>query len=135
MKIIVAILFSLALVSCQKIADPIEAGHSDLAGIWVNPQYTDTLVTYTKSDALIENELGISFKSDNTLIERKINGWCGTPPITTADYEGTWKRNDSTVNITVGYWGGAVDNTWKIMLLNNQKLVISVVKSEFHQGK
>lgn len=135
MKIIVAILFSLAFVSCQKLADPIETGNSDLAGNWVNPQYADTLLTYTKSDLLIENELGISFKSDNTLIERKINGWCGTPPITTADYQGTWNLKDSTVNITVGYWGGAVDITWKIMTLNKQKLVISVVKSEYHQGK
>ena len=133
--IIIVILCSLVLVSCQKLVDPVESGNSDLAGSWINPQYTDTLVTYTKADKLVENELGISFKSDFTLVERKINGWCGTPPISTADYAGTWSRNDSIVTITVGYWGGAVDITWKIITLNDHKLEISVVKSEYHEEK
>jgi hypothetical protein len=131
----IVFLFSLAFVSCQKLLDPVETGDPELTGNWINPQYSDTLVTYSKADELIENELGISFNSDNTLVERKINGWCGTPPITTADYEGTWTRNDSIVKITVGYWGGSVDNIWKIITLDNQKLVISVVKSEYHEGK
>jgi len=131
--IALAILFSFALVSCQKLVEPLKTWNSDLTGNWINPQYTDTLIAYTRAEKLIENELGISFKSDYTLIERKINGWCGTPPITTADYEGTWSRNDSIVNITAGYWGGAVDITWKIIALNDRKLAILVVKTEYHQ--
>ena len=133
--IAIVLIFILALVSCQKLVDPVETGNSDLTGFWINPQYTDTLVTYTRAGNLVENELGISFQSDHKLVERKINGWCGTPPITMADYEGIWSRNDSVVNITVGYWGGKADITWKIITLNNRKLAISVVKTEYRQEK
>lgn len=128
-------LFSLALVSCQKLENSIERGNADIKGTWINPQYVDTLITYTRAGNLVENEIGITFKSNNSLIYRQNSGWCGTPPITTADYEGTWSWNDSVVNITVGYWGGTADLAWNIIKLNNQSLVISVAKSDYHQGK
>ncbi|MFA5972023.1 MAG: hypothetical protein WC780_06705 [Lentimicrobiaceae bacterium] len=136
MKVIaLALLFSLALFSCQKIETSVDGGNPDLEGSWVNPQYSDTLLTYTRADKLIENEFGITFKTDNKLIYRQNSGWCGTPPIVTADYEGIWTWSDSIVNITVGYWGGTADFTWKVLSLTHEKLVISVLKSEYHDGK
>jgi hypothetical protein len=133
--ITLAILFSLALFSCQKEENTVKNGNPDLIGSWINPQYNDTLVTYNKAENLVENQYGITFKSDNKLVQRQNSGWCGTPPISTADYEGTWNWNNSIVNISVGYWGGTVDYTWKVKTLNNQKLVISILKAEYHQGK
>lgn len=124
----------LVTVSCQKVENPLDESNSDLVGSWINPQYTDTLVTYSRAENLVENQFGITFKSDNKLIERQLNGWCGTPPVTTADYEGTWKRDGSIVTINVGFWGGTADYTWRIVSVNNQKLVISVVNSKFHQS-
>ena len=131
----IGILFSIAFASCQKLENSIESGNTDMKGTWVNPQYTDTIVTYTRVEKLVENEIGITFNSNNTLVYRQNSGWCGTPPISTADYEGTWNWNDSVVNINVGYWGGTADFTWKIISLNGRKLEISVVKSEYHQEK
>jgi hypothetical protein len=136
MKILALVmLLSIAFVSCQRLADQVDTGNPELIGSWIDPQYTDTLVTYTRAESLIENQYGITFKPDNKLIQRQNSGWCGTPPISTADYAGTWQRNDSFIDFTVGYWGGTADFTWKIITLNNRNLVISVIKSEYHQGK
>ncbi len=132
--ITLALLFILALASCQKNDDRVYTGNETLIGSWTDPQYTDTLVTYTRAENLVENQFGIIFKPDNKLIERQLNGWCGTPPITTADYEGTWKTDGSIVAINVGFWGGTADYTWRIVSISDQKLVISVVNSKFHQS-
>jgi len=133
--LIVALIFTLAFMSCQKLTDTLETGNPELTGTWIDPQYTDTVVTYTRAGDLVENHYGIKFKTGNKLIERQNSGWCGTPPIVTADYEGTWMWIDSNVNIKVGYWGGTADLTWKVIQLTDQKLVISVVKADYHQGK
>jgi hypothetical protein len=131
----ISVLLIVALVSCRKLEDPNDAGNHGLIGSWVDPQYSDTTVTYTRAGNLIENQYGITFSSDNKLIQRQNNGWCGTPPISTTDYAGTWIMNDSIINFTVGYWGGTADFTWEIVSLNNRKLVVAVIKSEYHSGK
>jgi hypothetical protein len=131
---ILAIFLILALASCQKAETLVDEGNPVLIGSWVNPEYNDTLVTYTRANNLLENQYGITFKPGNKLVDRQNSGWCGTPPISTADYEGTWTQKDSIVNITVGFWGGTVDYTWEIISLYNHKLVIKIVKSEYHQG-
>ncbi len=130
---IIAILVSLAFVSCQKLSDPIDTGNPELIGCWIDPQYVDTLVTYTRSENLVENHYGIKFDLNSKLIQRQNSGWCGTPPVITADYAGTWNLNDSIVKITTAYWGGTVDLTWKIIALNNRELVVYVIKSEYHE--
>ena len=132
---LLALLISFALVSCKKDENPSANGNPNLVGNWINPQYNDTIVTYDRAQNLVKNQYGFTFKSDNTLIERQLSGWCGTPPISTADYDGTWTWNDSIVNITAGYWGGNVDYTWKVLKLNDLKLVISILKTEYHQEK
>jgi len=134
--IVLAIFLLLAVASCQKAETLVDEGNSDLIGSWVNPEYNDTLVTYTRANSLLENQYGITFKPGNKLVDRQNSGWCGTPPISTADYEGTWTQKDSSiVNITVGFWGGSIDYTWEIISINHKKLVIKIVKSDFHTGK
>ena len=133
--ITIVVFFTLALVSCQKLSDPVITGNEELIGSWTDPQYSDTLITYSRTENLVENQFGITFKPENTLVERQNSGFCGTPPITTADYEGTWIQKDSIVNISVGFWGGKAEYTWRIVSLNNQKLVISIVKADYSWGK
>jgi len=136
MKTIFLVLFiSLCLFSCRKEDTLFQNGNTELAGNWINPQYSDTLVTYTRAETLIENEYGITFKSGDKLVVRQNGGWCGTPPITTADYEGTWSQEGSVVKITVGYWGGIAEYIWKIKSLNNHELVITVVSTRYQEGK
>jgi hypothetical protein len=129
------LLITLALFSCRKEDIPVQNENIELIGSWINPQYTDTLVTYTRSETLVENQYGITFENMGKLVQRQNSGWCGTPPITTADYEGTWIQKDSIVNITVGYWGGISTQKWKIVSLNNSKLTLQIIESIYQQGK
>lgn len=133
--LLITLLIILVFVSCRKEGTPESKGNDKLIGTWINPQYNDTLVTYTKADNLVENEPGFTFKAGNTLICRQNSGWCGTPPITTADYEGTWNWNDPIVDIAATYWGGSATFTWKVISLNDRELVVWVAKSFYQEGK
>jgi hypothetical protein len=132
--IILTILVSVCLFSCKKDDNQTNIGNHKIVGTWINPQYNDTLVTYYRAGNLKENELGFTFKTDNTCVARQNSGWCGTPPITTADYEGTWTSTDSTVNVNVGYWGGTIDYTWKIISVDDKKLTIATIKVLYQNG-
>ena len=129
------LLITLALFSCSKEDIPVQNENTELIGSWINPQYSDTLVTYTRSETLVENQYGITFENMGKLVQRQNSGWCGTPPVTTADYEGTWTQIDSIVSITVGYWGGISTQKWKIVSLNNSKLTLQIIESIYKQGK
>ena len=136
MKIVFLVSFiSLALFSCNKENTFIQDGNTELIGSWINPQYTDTVVIYTRANNLVENQYGITFKSGDKLVERQNSGWCGTPPVTTADYEGTWNQEGSLINIKVGYWGGTSIQTWKIVSLNKEILTVYIAESSYQQGK
>ncbi|MFZ4546784.1 MAG: hypothetical protein ACOYN4_05090 [Bacteroidales bacterium] len=132
---LIGLLFPLLLLSCKKDEHPIHQVNTGLTGIWVDPQYTDTLVAFARASSLAQNEYAMCFNADNTCIERKNNGWCGTPPITTADYSGNWTGNDSIVHISVGYWGGTVEYIWKVVSLDYNNLVISVRSTVYHESK
>ncbi len=129
------LLITLALFSCSKEDIPVQNENTELIGSWINPQYSDTLVTYTRAETLVENQYGITFENMGKLVQRQNSGWCGTPPVTTADYEGTWTQIDSIVSITVGYWGGISTQKWKIVSLNNSKLTLQIIESIYQQGK
>lgn len=131
----VAIILIVSLSGCKKDEITITSANESLAGIWIKPYYTDTLITFERAKTLTENEYGIVFYSDSKLIERKNNSFCGTPPITTSDYSGTWSVNDSLVNISVGYWGGNAEYKWRIKSITVSRLTVSVVEQKYINGK
>ena len=134
-KAIPVMLMAFMLMACQKEEIVLKLENTDLIGNWINPQYADTLITYERAGNLVENQYGFTFKPGNVLIARQNSGWCGTPPISTTDYEGSWIQNGSEVKITMGYWGGTSIQTWKIVSLDQQKLVIYISSSQNQQGK
>lgn len=94
------------LSSCEKEEKIIIDNDNYLIGSWIGSGYEDNLRIMTRADKLKENNYGFTFFSDGKFIERKNAGWCGTPPISYADYEGAWIQTaDSLVDIKVGYWG------------------------------
>ena len=120
----------LVFIGCEE-KSVTEQNQDFFIGTWVNPQITDSLVTYSKSNDLVENNYGIAFLSDGTLIERKNSGWCGTPPISYSDFEGTWTQTDSIINITVSYWGGSANYQWKLVDIKDNKFVVYKIKEEY----
>jgi len=123
----------LALISCEENTDPVIDASDRLIGYWINPVANDTLLTYDRAGGLKENAYGFGFQMGYTFVERKNEGWCGTPPVTLKDYQGTWSKHDSLIDIDVPYWGGMAHYQWKIISLDNSSLTIAWVKQEFQK--
>ena len=116
----IVFLFSL-LAACSM--DDIQIDPDNLLiGIWNYSEYQDNSLIFTRNDQFIDN-LCYKFNSDGTMTERKYSGCCGTPPITYADYPGSWTIiNDTLVEITVGYWGGTTRYKLDIEKLDKNSL-------------
>lgn len=95
-----AILF-LAALGCEK--DRITIYNEGLLGYWITPEY-------------------------GVFLERKNAGWCGTPPITYGDFDGTWMEDeDGFIYITSEYWGGTQDLTFKLISVDEAHLVLEII--------
>jgi hypothetical protein len=128
----IPLLLVLAMTACENGGYPVIDDSEPLTGHWINPVYVDTLCQYERSASFKEDAGGIYFKTGNGFVERKNSGWCGTPPVSYANYDGTWTRKDSILNISVGYWGGIVDYEWKIISLSNNRLTLYRVKDTYN---
>jgi len=118
----------IGFASCKKDPQILQmANANQLIGSWINPVYSDTLLVYKRALALVTNEYGITFLDSGNVVERKNDGWCATPPISCADFPGTWSLNGSILTINVAYWGGTSQYTWKIISLDNDTLKLYVV--------
>jgi hypothetical protein len=126
------VLSLLVLFSCENKDELIDVDSDKLIGYWTNPVLNDSIWTYDRADGLKSSEYGFVFNPGQVFNERKNAGWCGTPPVSYADFDGMWNRSGSFINITVGYWGGVADYQWKILSLANDKLVIYKMKEVFH---
>ena len=124
------ILLAAVVSSCEKDTIYLTGLAGDIVGHWIEPEYNDTLITYKRAIALIDNEPGISFSSNATLTERKNSGWCGTPPISYSDFSGTWVENDSILDITVGFWGGSIIMEWEIGSISETELTFYIRNQE-----
>ena len=128
----ILLLFSIVfLTSCENDID-LKSDEAELIiGHWISPVYIDTLVQYTRAEGLNDNDYGISFNPGNSLVERQNAGWCGTPPISFANYNGTWSKTGDIIDITVDFWGGKANHKWKVIANDQKTLTIYPVKSEY----
>jgi hypothetical protein len=93
-----------------------------LIGVWNYSDFKDNAYIYTRSNEFVDSPC-YKFNSDGTMTERKNSGWCGTPPISYADYSGNWSViNDTLIKITVGYWGGTMNYKLDIEMLISESL-------------
>lgn len=103
-SLLVVILIPL-LFSCHE--DEIKIDRDNLLiGTWNFSVYQDNIAVYTRSLEFSENH-AYKFNPNGTLLERKIAGFCGTPPISYTNYDGSWTiLNDTLLEINSEYWGG-----------------------------
>lgn len=134
MKIKLAIVISAFLcLSCMDQGQTEEMDRHFLVGNWTNFEYERETFTMEKSKNLETNVYGYSFRNDGTLIQRSNSGWCGTPPVVTSDFQGTWKVLGEEIIIEAKYWGGISIQTWKVTPLSNKTLRIEVLNSEYKE--
>jgi hypothetical protein len=104
----IALLIFPGLFSCQKNELKIDPEHP-LIGLWNLSEYQDNMVVYSRQNEFKDNP-GINFHADGTLTVRQNSGWCGTPPVSYANYEGSWSTlNDTLLQVSAGYWGGTLN--------------------------
>ncbi len=97
----------------------------DICGAWVEANPISGLTIFNKTSGLDSNKMGFIFYESGELLERNNGGWCATPPIFYANYNGQWElEKDSIVNITVGYWGGIRNYSFRIISLNATEMKI-----------
>ena len=125
----VLILFIVTFIGCEDDNETIIIDESNnLIGHWVNPVYNDSELKLTRANSLKSDEYGISFLTKSQCIERS-SGWCGTPPLTYFDFQGSWERNDSIIIITIDNGiNGMEAIKWEIKTLNDNYLIIERIQ-------
>lgn len=121
------------MVACGKEFLEVEAlgANVGIVGTWIEEGYMGDTTLLKRAGELDENKYGFILKQDGTFIERKNSGWCGTPPIAYANYEGTFEVvSDSLLNITVAYWGGMMTYQIRVVSLDQEDLAIKYLYSE-----
>ncbi|MCP4520304.1 MAG: hypothetical protein GY827_01185 [Cytophagales bacterium] len=96
-----------------------------IIGTWVYSDYSNQNLHYHSALDFDEDQSGICFYKDSTLVKRQNIGWCGTPPISYGNYKGTWKyTSDSTITIRYEYWGGHAEEDWLLIEVKPQVLKV-----------
>ena len=125
-KIFYSILFIALLVSCENNENTIDADNL-LLGHWVQPSYTGDETTFSRSSSLPNEAYGVTFNSKGVFIERS-SGFCGTPPLTFFNTEGSFKTENTLIEITKDVFPNNFN--WRIIELTEQKLVVKRELSE-----
>lgn len=128
----IAFALSFFLAACEDDDETASVMTRSLVGNWSDAYQLDSVITFSSMEELPDHQYGIAFAPDHNFIERKNSGWCGTPPISFADFMGIWSEKDSIVDISVGYWGGRVDYEWKIIHVGAGTLKIMKLSEEVH---
>lgn len=128
-KILYFLLTCITVAACEKQDTFVK---DELIGVYINSEYSDSLITFTRGIELPESDYAIQFKATGKLSERNNAGWCGTPPITYDNFEGSWKRENEFVDYTVEFWGGTMDIKWEIITLDNKILKVKLIEQIIH---
>ncbi len=126
---VIASFLVLFFFSCNQSSDQKDNNQTlnDIYGTWVRINIKDGVSVFKKSQELDENRPGFAILPDGRFIERKNSGWCGTPPISYANYKGKWKKlSENLLEITCGYWGGTMSYRMEIISMSTDKLAISL---------
>jgi hypothetical protein len=121
------LLFLAGMLACEKeLAKPDALGENALIiGTWVEEGYVDDVLVLDRAGELDPGRYGFIIREDGSFLERKNEGWCGTPPISYDNFEGSWEAlSDSLLEITVGYWGGTMSYQMRIVRVDSEQLGI-----------
>jgi hypothetical protein len=92
-----------------------------LIGNWVEPVYNEEETTFTRSNSLPKEGSGISFNQSGNFVERT-SGWCGTPPLTFFNINGTFEQQNPLIQISTNSY--PTNYAWRIVSLTENKLVV-----------
>lgn len=132
----VLLLLTLAFALCSCHSENIQPAENagilnegdPLQGYWIAGDYLEETHTYYRADKFEPDKGGFAFFENGKLIEKSNSGWCGTPPISYAEFEGRWtvnEENQLVLNST--YWGGERIVTYEIINFDEDTLVLKYI--------
>ncbi|MGB1205017.1 MAG: hypothetical protein ACPG5B_05185 [Chitinophagales bacterium] len=102
-----------------------------IVGVWIFSDFQNAIYEYSKEKALVQNKGGFQFKKNGKMIIRQNIGWCGTPPISYGNNEGTWQKiGSSKISMQYKYWGGEIIEKWEIKCIGQQNMSVKVLDSK-----
>lgn len=131
LEIIAISILALAFASCktsnsttaQNTSTNLAPGSFEGSWIFLSSDSQDDVFLLSRIDSLKNDRGGIRFAADGTLIKRQNAGWCGTPPISYANFDGKWKPlSDSSLALSYSYWGGTIQEEWKVIRLDENHI-------------
>lgn len=125
-KNIFLLLLATLFLSCEESQTMIETDNL-LIGNWVEPIFDGEITTYKRAESLPNEAYGISFDQQNFFTERT-SGWCGTPPLSFFNIEGTFELENSLIHISKESF--PTNYTWRIVSLTETELVVKRELSE-----
>lgn len=128
-KLSLLLLITLVLFTCYIFFRKSDA----IVGTWIQSSRGKGVVEYNRN-YFFDNQLpGIDFIRNGDLIIRQNSSYCGTPPISYSNFEGTWKRtSDSTIVLNYqikkrGNRSGEIEEEFLIVNKVNHKLIIKTL--------
>ena len=118
-SLVFLICLTISFLSCQD--DEMAGG--ELIGTWVVDENTSEGIVYKKSRSFNDN-FGFQFMSNGELIQNTYSGWCGTPPVTLAEVDGTWTRDGDLLITTVEFFWTTAESRYFIEKLTNRQLIL-----------
>lgn len=119
-KYLLISLFFAFLFSCENNELSIDADNL-LIGVWIEPTYNGEVTTFKRGKALLKESSGVSFSLNGDFTERT-SGWCGTPPLSFFNIEGTFNLSEGLITISTNSYPSKY--AWRIISLSEKELVI-----------
>lgn len=128
MKNVLLLTIVMFLLTGHRSSDSNELEKDQLIAVWVHSRYNSDGIEFVKGKRFKKACPGLEFKKNGNLIKRQNVGWCGTPPVTYGNFNGTWEfTSDSTLRVNYEFWGGTDKEDWRIIELNAHKLKIEPI--------
>ncbi len=113
----------LLLTSCSKDEIPIDKDNL-LLGVWNYSRAENEVFVYSRAQAFSQCP-GYTFRSDGSLTERNLAGFCATPPVSYSDYQGRWTfLGRNLVKVDVSNYDGPETYTIEIKSVNSDSLKV-----------
>lgn len=119
------LLFAITILSCENNETTIIDPDNLLLGHWTAPIYNTETTTFRRSNSAPKESYGVTFNTNNEYVERT-SGWCGTPPLTFFNVEGTFELENTLILISTNSYPN--NFAWRIISISETELV---VKREF----
>ncbi|MEO9570967.1 MAG: hypothetical protein ABJH82_10225 [Polaribacter sp.] len=101
--------------------EPIIDSENLLLGFWVEPVYDGETTTFKRANSFSDESYGISFAQNGDFVEHTF-GWCGTPPLTFFNIDGTFELENTLISISTQSY--PTNYAWRILSLTEKELVV-----------